>query len=78
MAKKTVAQLDVKGKRVLVRVDFNVPLDDKQQVTDDRRILRYKIFPGHARLAGKACRYYYDVGRQRRSNCSPGSRSQGS
>lgn len=38
MAKKTIAQVDVAGKTVLMRVDFNVPLDKKLQITDDRRI----------------------------------------
>ncbi len=36
--KRTVEQIDVRGKRVLVRVDFNVPLDKQRQITDDRRI----------------------------------------
>ena len=41
MSKKTVASLseaDVAGKKVLVRADFNVPLDDSGNITDDTRI----------------------------------------
>ena len=40
MAKKTVADVDVKGKKVLMRVDFNVPLDKKTgAITNDARIV---------------------------------------
>ena len=39
-AKKTVDQIDVKGKRVFVRVDFNVPLDEARNITDDARIVK--------------------------------------
>jgi phosphoglycerate kinase len=39
MAKKTVADIDVTGKRVLMRADFNVPLDG-ETITDDRRIVQ--------------------------------------
>lgn len=39
MNKKTIRDIDVKGKRVLVRCDFNVPQDKKDlHITDDRRI----------------------------------------
>ncbi len=38
MAKLTIEHLNFKDKKALVRCDFNVPLDEKQQITDDRRI----------------------------------------
>ena len=39
MNKKTVRDFDVKGKKVLVRCDFNVPLDENKNITDNRRIV---------------------------------------
>jgi len=38
MARLTIDDLQVNGKNILVRVDFNVPLDEKQNITDDFRI----------------------------------------
>lgn len=39
MNKLTIDKVDLKGKRVLVRVDFNVPLDENLNITDDTRIV---------------------------------------
>ena len=38
MNKVTVSDINFRGRRALVRVDFNVPLDERQNITDDRRI----------------------------------------
>ena len=39
MNKKTVKDIDLKGKKVFVRCDFNVPMDEKQNITDNARIV---------------------------------------
>lgn len=52
MNKLTLDKVDVKGKRVLMRVDFNVPLDAKGNITDDTRI----------RMAMKSIQYVADRG----------------
>lgn len=38
LKKKSLKDLQVQGKRVIVRCDFNVPMDDNRNITDDRRI----------------------------------------
>ena len=40
MDKKTLKDVDVKGKKVFVRVDYNVPFDEKQNITNDTRMVR--------------------------------------
>ncbi|WP_415946149.1 phosphoglycerate kinase, partial [Selenomonas montiformis] len=40
MDKKTIKDVDVKGKKVFVRVDYNVPFDEHQNITNDTRMVR--------------------------------------
>ncbi|NTW55528.1 MAG: phosphoglycerate kinase [Chlorobiaceae bacterium] len=55
MKKKTLSDISIQGKRVLMRVDFNVPLDEQKKITDDKRIVESlpsirKILEGGGRL----------------------------
>lgn len=38
MNKQAIRDIDIKNKKIIIRVDFNVPLDDAKNITDDRRI----------------------------------------
>lgn len=52
MAKKSVRDLKVRGRRVLIRADLNVPLDRQQNVTDDRRIRTFLPTLEHVAKSG--------------------------
>ncbi len=49
---RRIDELSLEGKRVLIRVDFNVPLDDAGKITDDERIVRTLPTIAHAMNAG--------------------------
>jgi len=56
MSKMTVKDINIKGKKVIMRADFNVPLDDSQNITDDIRIraalptIKYILDQGPSKL----------------------------
>lgn len=52
-SKKTIKDIDIKGKRVLLRADYNVPLDDAGNITNDYRIK--KSIPTIQYLLDKGC-----------------------
>lgn len=54
MNKKTIKDIDLKGKKVLVRCDFNVPLDENKNITDNRRIVG--ALPTIKYLLGQNCK----------------------
>ncbi|MFB0528134.1 MAG: phosphoglycerate kinase [bacterium] len=53
MEKLSISDLDIEGKKVLIRCDFNVPLDDKGKITDDTRI--QAVLPTIRYALGREC-----------------------
>ena len=59
----TINQLDLKNKKAIIRVDFNVPLDDTHQVTDNTRIVAAKPTIDAVLSAGGSCILMSHLGR---------------
>ena len=60
---KTLEQLELNGKKAIIRVDFNVPLNDDQKVTDTTRILAAKPTIDTVLQAGGSCILMSHLGR---------------
>ena len=63
MAKRTIRDIDVRDKRVLVRVDLNVPQDEHGQVTDDTRLRAIRPTVQYLRTHGAAIILMTHLGR---------------
>ena len=76
MAIKTVEDIDLKGKKVIVRCDFNVPLDEHLKITDEKRIvaslptIRYILEQGAKLILMSHLRQAQRKSRSRNESCT--------
>jgi len=60
MNKKTIRDIDLKGKKVFVRCDFNVPMNEEREITDNTRIVA--ALPTIKYLLEQKCKIIHSAG----------------